>query len=95
VAEPVEEVPAVQDRHEHVEQDEVRPRPGRQQAQGLLAVGGRDDPVAGAAEHDGQPLAGHVVVFHDQERRAGGGIWRHGTALSTTGHTDAPPARFA
>jgi hypothetical protein len=62
-----EEVPAVQDRQQHVQDDEVRGGACVEVAQGLLAVAGVYDVVALAAEGRGQALADHRVIFDDQE----------------------------
>src|SRR5262249_37408603 len=61
------ELPAVQDRHQQVEQDQVGGRVGRQKLQGRLSVPDGYHVVPLARQDTGELLAGNGVVLHHQD----------------------------
>ena len=65
----LERLPAVELRHRHVEDDEIRPRLEHLPERGL-AVGGVDDLVAGAREQHAEEAPDVGVVVDDEHPEA-------------------------
>src|SRR5262249_11929761 len=72
LAQPFEEVPAVQHRHQHVQNDQVRAGASLEEVEGFLPVGGHDHLEALLPENDRQALAGYVVIVHHHDSFADG-----------------------
>jgi hypothetical protein len=67
----IEEMPAVELGHQHIEQDHVRNRPAAHAAQGLHAVGRRHDMVARLSQCIRKIGSGNRIVFHHQDSTFG------------------------